>query len=191
MRRIAKFFVVLVLIVCGFFQAFADTVSADEKTVAENQGQTPALESSSESTILIEENEQLPEENHAKVKSHSYDESTSLFFYFNNMSRDDFKILLNLGSVQEKTIFEMVGFFGNFSTFVQIGLDEMDEAEKKMYEFAQRNIIRKFKTNDVALGIIINNMDLLEGRFEGWGIVSHIIDRNDILSQVYYFTAEF
>lgn len=187
MRRTAKFFVAMVFVACGFFQAFADTVSTGEKTVAENQ----ESESPIESTVLIEENEQQPDENHVKVKSHSYDESTSLFFYFNNMSRDDFKILLNLGSVQEKTIFEMVGFFGNFSTFVQIGLDEMDEAEKKMYEFAQRNIIRKFKTNDVALGIIINNMDLLEGRFEGWGIVSHIIDRNDILSQVYYFTAEF
>ena len=177
MRRTAKFFVAMVFVACGFFQAFADTVSTGEKTVAENQ----ESESPTESTVLIEENEQQPDENHVKVKSHSYDESTSLFFYFNNMSRDDFKILLNLGSVQEKTIFEMVGFFGNFSTFVQIGLDEMDEAEKKMYEFAQRNIIR----------IIINNMDLLQGRFEGWGIVSHMIDRNDILSQVYYFTAEF
>ena len=162
--------------------------AAGVEVLEEKSGEEPAAESSedngtceSDSSLVL-----APAE-----KVYSYDESSTLFLYFNNMSREDFEIVKNLGTVQEQTIFEMVGFLSSFSTFIQVDMDTMDENEKNMYDFVVSGITKKFKENDVVLSIVINQTDLLNGTMEGWGIISHMANENDVQSLIYYFTAEF
>ena len=176
-----RFFLIALFFLFLVFQAFAQEKSnpspSDENTVLD------------ESDIEIEVEEEAEER--PKAKFYAYDETSSMFFFFNNVPREDFQILLNLGKVQEKTIFQVVEFIANTSTFIQIDMDSLDENEKLMYDFAKKNMIKKFAHNDIGVGIVINEINLLEGRFEGWGIVSHIENEDDVLSQIYYFAAEF
>ena len=130
-------------------------------------------------------------ESNAKPEVYKYDESTSMFFYFNNASREDFEVTVKIGAAQEKTIFQMVSFIGDFTIFNQIEIENMDENERKMYDFALRNIKRRFNENDIIAGVIVNDMNLLEGYFDGWAILSHMLNKNDVESVIYYFTAEF
>ena len=144
-----------------------------------------------ETPVEVEVPAETVEEPIPEPEKPAYDEDSAMFFLFNTATREDFEIMLKVASVQEQTVFQIVGFAGSFSTFVELEPEEMTEKDKAVYDLAISKISSKFKDNDIAVGLIINEMDLINGKFDGWGIISHRATESDILSQVYYFSAEF
>ncbi len=121
----------------------------------------------------------------------AYDEDSSVFIYFNNVPRSVYEDAMKSQIFEEQTIYQIIGFSSSFSNFSQIDMDNMSEEEMQMYRFAVAHVTNKAQKNDIYVSIVIKNIDLLAGTFDGWGIISHVVAKDDVLSKAYYFSAEF
>lgn len=121
----------------------------------------------------------------------AYDVDSSLFLYFNNVPRDVFEEAVGSKIFEEQSVFQLIGFSSSFSSFERVDMNNMQEAEKSVFDFVNEKISSKANENDIYVSIVIEEMDILGGTFNGWGAISHKSSDSDVMSRLYHFSADF